>query len=350
MGQQVIPRAVRISNGLANFFPGYFALVMATGIVSLAAHFRLNTTLALVFFAINIGAYIVLWLITIARLVHFRDRLIDDLTHHAKSVTFLTTVAGTMVLGSQFAILTPYIGIAKALWWFGLLLWVLLIYTFFTVITVREEKPLLQEGINGAWLLVTVATESICVLGTLIAPTMAARDLVYFISLCAYLVGAMFYIVFITLVVYRWIFFSLSAEKLTPPYWINMGALAITTLAGSRLILSADAWPFIDEISGFLKGFTLFFWATGAWWIPLLIIVGFWRHVVQRVPISYDPQYWSLVFPLGMFTVATHVLVSATGLFFLQVIPIISAPISLVVWVVVLIGLTRNTFRLLSLK
>jgi tellurite resistance protein TehA-like permease len=338
----------RLATAVETFFPGYFALVMATGIVSLATHFLVSQALAIGLLIFNVVAYIVLWCFTLARLTCRRSAMIFDLTHHARSVTFLTTVAGTMVLGSQFAILTPYMGVARSLWMLGVFLWLLLTYTFFTAITVRTEKPTIQEGINGAWLLVTVATESICVLGTLVAPTMPSPELVYFAALCAYLIGAMFYIVFITLVFYRWCFFCLRAETLTPPYWINMGALAITTLAGARLLLSAETWPFLDELSGFLKGFTLFFWATGAWWIPLLVVMGVWRHGVERVPIKYDPQYWSLVFPLGMFTVATVMLVKATGLAFLMPIPQAMVYVALVAWAIVFIGMIRGIARVIT--
>ena len=89
----------------------------------------------------------------------------------------------------------------------------------------------------------------------------------------------------------------MPAETLIPTYWMNMGALAITTLAGSRLLLAADTWSLLHKLIPFLKGLRLFFWATGTWWIPLLVIVGIWRHVWERVPLTYDPQYWGLVFP-----------------------------------------------------
>jgi tellurite resistance protein TehA-like permease len=315
-----------------DFFPGYFSFVMATGIVSLAMHFEGFPGLPEVFLWLNVIFYVALWGISGLRIAWFRSALIADLTHHARGVTFLTTVAGTAVLGVQFAVLTPLMGLAAGLWGFAVLLWIILIYTFFAAVTVVEPKPALKVGINGSWLLVTVATESLAVLGTLVAQTLGPVRPILFGALCAYLLGAMFYILFIALIVYRWIFLSMEPAKLTPPYWINMGALAITTVAGSQLILSSKSSDFLHDFQPFIAGFTLFFWATGTWWIPLLVIVGIWRHVVERVPLTYDPQYWSLVFPLGMYSVATFMFANAAGMPFLLIIPRIAVYIATLAW------------------
>jgi tellurite resistance protein TehA-like permease len=336
-------------SAIATLFPGYFALVMATGIVSIAAHFLGMEPIAQGLLLFNVAAYIVLWVLTIMRFAKYRPLFMADLVSHGRSVLFLTIVAGTCVLGNQFAILTPnLLSIAAALWVFGLALWLILIYTFFAVVTVREPKPAFESVINGSWLLVVVSTESICVLGTLIATWLGNAQVVLLISLAMYLIGALLYIPLITLILYRWMFFSMKPTELTPPYWINMGALAISTLAGSRLLLAAKDWDFLQGVAPFIQGLTLLYWCMATWWIPLLIIVGIWRHVIQHVLLRYDPQYWAMVFPLGMYTVATFIMIKATNLTMLSLIPQIFVFVALLAWSLTFLGLARQLLSSLA--
>lgn len=328
-----------IENGIRDLFPAYFALVMATGIISIGCHLLRMDFLAFPLFYLNQFFYIVLWLLTLARLFRYPARFIDDLSNHRLGAGYLTLVAGTNVLGSQFAILASNQTIAFLLWVLGLALWLLLIYALFMILTVKEEKPPLETGINGAWLLFVVSTQSIAVLGMSIASRFAAwEEMFTFAMFGFYLLGCMFYILIISLIVYRFMFFKIGPEEMGPPYWINMGAVAITTLAGANILLKGNA-PFLDGLIPFIKGFTVFFWASGTWWIPLLFLLGAWRHIYKRFPLTYHPVYWGLVFPLGMYTVCTFQLAKALGLDFLLLIPKFFIFIALIAWLTTVIGL-----------
>jgi tellurite resistance protein TehA-like permease len=182
----------------------------------------------------------------------------------------------------------------------------------------------------------------------LVANALGSPQWILLISLALYLIGALLYIPLITLILYRWMFFSMKPTELTPPYWINMGALAITTLAGSRLLLTVKDWDFLQGVAPFIQGLTLLYWCLATWWIPLLIIVGVWRHMVQHVLLRYDPQYWALVFPLGMYTAATFVLIKATGLTMLSFIPQIIVFVALLAWLITFLGLARQLLSFLS--
>jgi tellurite resistance protein TehA-like permease len=296
----------KISEAAANLFPGYFALVMATGIISIAA-FQLNLKpVAWVLLAVNLIAFSTLWLLLLIRLLRFFPRVKADIMDHARGPGFFPVVAGTCVLGSQLVIVLGQYKAATMLWIIGLVLWILIMYAFLTAVTVQEDKPPLETGISGTWLLATVATQSISVLGTLLTDYFTIyRESLLFFTLCMFVLGCMLYLMLITLIFYRFTFIKLTTVTLTPPYWINMGAVAITTLAGARLIIAAPEWDLLLGMAPFLKGFTLFFWAAGTWWIPLLFILGVWRHIRKHFPLAYDPLYLGMVFPLGMYTVCT---------------------------------------------
>lgn len=345
------PASVRTAAGppvrgaaVADMFPGSFALVMATGIVSIAAEQRGYHDLAVALLWANVVAYVILWGLMLIRLIRFPRRVLADLTSHKRGAAFLTIVAGTEVLGSQFALLTTRTGVAVALWWVGIALWTLLLYAFLTAVTFSDSKPSLGVGIGGVWLLLVVSTESVAVLGASVAPHIDTT-VVLFVSLLAHLIGAMLYVVVIGLIFYRWTFFAMDPDQATPPYWINMGALAITTLAGSNLLLAAPRWSLLEELAPFLKGMTLLFWAFATWWVPLLVIMGVWRHVVMRVPLRYDPQFWALVFPLGMYSVATMKMIAAVGLPFGGWIPASFFWLALGAWALTAIGMAAAGLR-----
>src|SRR5690606_36477398 len=165
---------------------------------------------------------------------------------------------------------------------------------------------------------------------------------VNFLSLSMWLWGGMLYSWMISLIFYRDTFFRFSPADLAPPYWINMGAMAISTLGGSLLILNAPDAPFLRSLLPFLKGFTILYWATGTWWIPMMVVLAFWRYAYRRFPLTYDPLYWGAVFPLAAYAVATFRMADALQLEFLHPIPDVFLVIALAAWALTLAALLRR--------
>jgi tellurite resistance protein TehA-like permease len=258
-------------------------------------------------------------------------------------------VAATCVLGSQALVVGELFEAALVLWFVGIALWAVLTYAIFTIITVKSEKPPLAEGINGGWLVAVVASHSIAVLGAQLAPrlTQYAPPALLF-SLAMWLGGAMLYLWIISLIFYRYAFFTFSPSSLTPPYWINMGAAAIATLAGTLLIEASPHSPVVLQILPFVRGFTLFWWATATWWIPMLVILGAWRHIYRKFPLRYDPLYWGAIFPLGMYTACTSQLAQAIDAPYLVAIPRVSIFVALAAWALTLFGMLVTVFRSLA--
>jgi tellurite resistance protein TehA-like permease len=159
------------------------------------------------------------------------------------------------------------------------------------------------------------------------------------------LLGGFFYTVIIIMIIGRWLFEPLSPEEFTPPYWINMGAMAIATLAGSRLESLAGANPVVAKLLPAVATTTVLCCPVASWWIPLLFGLTVWRHAVHGVPLGYRSDYWSAVFPLGMYTAATWNLALVNHMDFILWIPRLMIWAALATWLASFYGMTRWVLR-----
>jgi tellurite resistance protein TehA-like permease len=278
------------------------------------------------------------------RALHFGAKLWADLIGAPTMFTFFTFVAASDVLGIQF-LLRGYRTPALALWIVAFIGSMVLAYFCFSTLTFVNTRPL-AEAVNASWLILIVGMQSVTVLGALLAPGFGGNtEIVLLLLYGLWGIGVALYSIFITLIVYRLFFAHLDLGEMLPPNWIILGATAISTLAGVNLLAAAPSSPLLAPLQPMLRGVSLLLLAWSSWWVPLLVIYGIWRHLVCRVPVTYHPAYWSLVFPLGMYSVATYRVSVVLHIAPLQQISAVFAWIALTAWAITMFGLVRSLVR-----
>lgn len=338
--------ANRLAASTAALPPAAFALVMATGIVADVTRRLGLAGLPHILLWFSAGCYVILASLLLARTTAFPRRIMDDMRHAARAPDFLTITAGSCVLGGELILIEGSPTAGAILWLVGIATWIALIYAIIVVLVILPQKQGLGEEFDGNWLLLVVAAQSIAVLGAILADhATEAREVVLDCALLFFLLGALFYGAFFALLLHRLLFFPLKAATLTPPYWISMGAAAISVFAGSLLVRHADLSPLLALLRPFLAGLTLLFWAGATWWIPLLLMLGAWRHLRHRVPLHYTTQYWAIVFPLGMYAVATLRLHDDVGWPILTVLGQIFGYAALAAWALATVGVARAVLQ-----
>ena len=328
--------------------PGYFALVMATGIVSVGVRNHGLVTFSGALLWLTAAAYALLTVLTVVRAAMFPAALRADFEDPARGFRFFTFVAGTAVLGTRLT-LSGHRHTALVLLAVAGLAWILLGYVVpWTAVLGREERPVIASA-NGTWFIWVVASESIAVLAAALEPTVGVgrRELAV-LAVFSWSVGVFLYAAAGIFVAARMMLYPLRPIDLTPPYWVAMGATAITVLAGARIVQMADA-PMVNVTRGLIAGASVAFWAFGTWLIPVLVAAGWWRHVTHRIPLRYEATLWSIVFPLGMYGVAGHYIGSADHLPIVRGIGENETWVALTAWGITFIAMIVHLLRTLAL-
>jgi tellurite resistance protein TehA-like permease len=197
--------------------------------------------------------------------------------------------------------------------------------------------------LNGSWLLLVVATESVSITSALLASRGGGTAMTFF-ALAFYLLGALFYVLLSALILFRWLFHPMPPSRMDAPWWINMGAAAIATLAGTQLMdLLAHETRFTAMLP-VLASLTVLLWTTSTFWIPLLVILFLWTMIQEGLP-GYRPGLWSAVFPLGMYATATFEYAAVAQLSFLQPLPLIFFWAAFLAWLLTFAGMCAQFLR-----
>ncbi|MFF4401218.1 tellurite resistance/C4-dicarboxylate transporter family protein [Streptomyces sp. NPDC001480] len=301
--------------------PAAGAAVMATGIVSVGLQPAGHEVLSRAALGLACAAWLGFAAGFTLRLLHERERWAAE----AETPSSLTAVAATAVLGTRFSLLGRPV-LAEALLALAVVLWpVLLVH-----VLRRWERRM-----PGAVFLGCVATESIAVLGAVLAAATATAWLAH-TALVLFWLGLVFY--------------GFALARFDPrqllegagDQWISGGALAVSALAGARLV-AADGgrlylWSGDDQ--GVLRTVTVALLVLD-WACYVVLLV---TEAVRPRP-GYDVRRWSTVFPMGMTAAATLSVGTALGIPWLRGPGVVLVWISVAAWLVVGVGAVRSTAR-----
>jgi tellurite resistance protein TehA-like permease len=353
----------RLLEALETLDPAYFGFVMSTGIVSIAFHEMGLDRIAVPLGVFNVGCYLTLLVLFGVRLGLFPDQIVADLQDSERHWGTLTFIVGTNTVGVQFLSVFDVVNIAALLWLSTVFVAPLLLYYLFGIEFIGAKKTAVSERLDGAFLLVIVCMQSLAILGGLLAGELAGyTEILTLFSMGYFGSGYVLYFVIVTIVTYRLLDGQLDQADWTGPYWITMGAAAITTLAGTTLGPQLESVPAWEPYAPVVLGVTFLAWAIASWWIPLLLAIDVWKFVTGgikgRPPVwvlvapwfrlgfgrdlhTYTPVAWGRVFPMGMYTACTLNLAGINTFSLLRVIPKYWGWFALGVWLVTFVGTLR---------
>lgn len=331
----------RVHAALGELSPGYFAAAMATGILSIGFAADGFPVLSTVMLDLAIVAFLGLLLLTVWRFVAHRGELVADFTHPHRGFGFYSFVAAADVLAVRLA--PQHSHLAALLLAVAAVSWLARGYAVpWTTRLGSGEHPIVAAA-NGSWFMWAVGGQSIAVAAAVLAPEYGGSFLPL-VAVLAWALGLFLYIVDGVFVVMRLLAFRFTAADLTPPYWVAMGAAAISVLAGAHIVALA-AGPFVSPVRELVRGTELLLWAVATWLLPGLFAMGWWRHVTHRVPLVYEANLWSIVFPLGMYAVCTHQLAHVERLPWLGGLGAAWIWVALAAWALTGMGMVRHVVQ-----
>jgi hypothetical protein len=266
--------------------PASGAVVMGTGIVSVALLLDGRATLSNVLLALDAVVWVALLGLLPARALADAARFRADITRPAA----LTAVAGTGVLGTRLTLLG---------WdWAGVTLLIVALAIWLGL--VPQVLSHWQVPTIGASFILAVATESLALLGASLAFGERAAWLLY-ASLVPFCLGLGFY----AFVLRRFQFRQLAVGL--GDHWVTGGALAISTVTAGRIVLAAQHTGALSGAVGALKAISLVLWCLSIAWLPVLL-----AYEVLRPRLGYDVRRWSTVFPVGMYAACSFTVGAVT--------------------------------------
>ncbi|MGB6207924.1 tellurite resistance/C4-dicarboxylate transporter family protein [Mycobacterium sp.] len=312
--------------------PDVFAAVMATGIVSVGArdhhYFTLSDAVGGLA-SLSLGVLVVAIIAAAAARIR---KLFWDLTDPDTALRLFTFVAACAVLDTR---LSFNLAILRVLGVLALLAWLVLI-----VLTVRNMSAhrwsALRDHAHGAWELASVGTSGLVIVMSEVSRHTGHRWWLL-AALPIWWAAISIYALMTWLILWRAGVERRDRDGFAPDSWIMMGALAIATLAGDGLHQQLSG-----SLAAAVRTITIVTWVAATLWIPPLIYFGLHRITQRPDVLQFTGAWWSLVFPLGMYSVATEAMAAELSMRSLQTISLVFFWDAFAAWLIVAVaGLLR---------
>ncbi len=314
--------------------PDVFASVMATGIVSIAArdHHYSDISDALGALASAGLGLLVLAVIAAAVAGSRNGKLFWDMNDPDVTLRLFTFVAACSVLDTR---LSSNVAMLWVLGVVALSAWLVL-----TVLTARNmvthHWAALRDRAHGAWELASVGTSGLSMVLSQVSAQTGHRWLL-FVAVPVWSAAIGVYALMTWLILWRTVVERRDHDGFAPDSWIMMGGLAIATLSGDALHQQLSGWPALA-----VRVVTIVTWVVATLWIPPLIYFGLHRITQRPEVLRFTGAWWSLVFPLGMYSAGTDAMAAELGARSMQTISLVFFWDAFAVWLIVAVaGLLR---------
>jgi tellurite resistance protein TehA-like permease len=281
-----------------------FAMVMATGIVSVALRQAGNAWLSAALLWVASAAFVVLAAASAWRAAWFPAGVRDDLTRPDRVFGFFAIPAAASVLAARLADRGQH-DLVAALTAFTALAWVAAFGAVIAFLAGRTGTRRVIADVNGTWQLCVVGTQSVAIAATSAYAAGAVPDrLAAWAASAAWAAGALLYVLVTTLVITRLRTAGLAPGDPFAPYWVTMGAASITVLAAAQ-ILHVTGPAVLAAFRPALTGLAFAFWSLATALIPVLTAAGAVRWLRGHAVRGFRREQWMIVFPAGMYATAS---------------------------------------------
>ena len=287
MNQVSVSHDVVEANRLRDMPVSFFATVMGLSGLTIAAH-KVETALgwqngaSLSLLAASGAVFAVLAFFYVHKILVHGHAVAEEWAHPVR-ISFFPTISIALILLATAA-LPVHVGLSKALWVAGAALHMTLTLLVMTSWINHSRYEVIHT--NPAWFIPVVGNIIVPIAGITHAPA----DLSWFF----FSVGLLFWLVLLTIVLYRLIFHNPLPGRLVPTMFILLAPPSVGFVAWT--VLSGTVDPF---------GRILYFSAAFMFLLMLPQLPKFSR-------LSFTLSWWAYSFPLAAFTIATLVMAERT--------------------------------------